>query len=357
MSADTVGGVFTYATDLVAGLREHGIEVAVATFGPAPTADQRAALERAGAGAVHESTLRLEWMQDAGDDVTAGREWLLDLAGAERADVVHLNGYGHAPAPWRVPVLVAAHSCVLSWWRAVRGEEAPAAWRPYRALVRAGLERADAVVAPTAAMLGELRRIYGPLPPLARVVPNGSAAAMAAQDTVKEPFVLAAGRLWDPAKNLVALDRAARALEQPVLVAGEVAGEGGARAPVHAARALGRLPAHELAALRRRAAVFAAPALYEPFGLAALEAARDRCALVLGDIPSLREVWGDAALFVDPRDPDALGEALGRVLAEPGRAAALGARAQRHSARYTVGAMSAAHAHLYRRLCRAAVAA
>ena len=55
-----------------------------------------------------------------------------------------------------------------------------------------------------------------------------------------------------------------------------------------------------------RASIYALPARYEPFGLSALEAALSGCALVLGDIPSLREVWGDAALFVAPDDTDAL---------------------------------------------------
>jgi glycosyltransferase involved in cell wall biosynthesis len=30
------------------------------------------------------------------------------------------------------------------------------------------------------------------------------------------------------------------------------------------------------------------------------------CALVLGDIESLREIWRDAAVFIDPRDGDVL---------------------------------------------------
>jgi glycosyltransferase involved in cell wall biosynthesis len=44
-----------------------------------------------------------------------------------------------------------------------------------------------------------------------------------------------------------------------------------------------------------------------------LEAALSGCALVLGDITSLRELWAGTALFVDPRDPDALGAALRRL--------------------------------------------
>jgi glycogen(starch) synthase len=101
--------------------------------------------------------------------------------------------------------------------------------------------------------------------------------------------------------------------------------------------------------------VFAAPARYEPFGLAALEAARDVCALVLGDIPSLREVWGAAATYVDPGDPAALRAALRALLEDPAAARAAGARARRHAAQYSVAAMAAAHLSLYSQLARVGV--
>ena len=59
-----------------------------------------------------------------------------------------------------------------------------------------------------------------------------------------------------------------------------------------------------------RAAIYALPAHYEPFGLSILEAAMSGCALVLGDIPSLREIWGDAAVFVHPDNRDAVARCL-----------------------------------------------
>src|SRR5262249_58528859 len=67
---------------------------------------------------------------------------------------------------------------------------------------------------------------------------------------------------------------------------------------------LGVLSEAEMAPLYAGASIYAAPARYEPFGLTILEAALSGCALVLGDIPSLRELWEDAAVFV-PRDDDA----------------------------------------------------
>jgi glycosyltransferase involved in cell wall biosynthesis len=58
-------------------------------------------------------------------------------------------------------------------------------------------------------------------------------------------------------------------------------------------------------------------ALYEPFGLAILEAAQAGCALVLSDLDSFRELWTDAALFAPANDEEAFAAAIGRLLSDP----------------------------------------
>ena len=63
----------------------------------------------------------LEWMDEPWDDVARAGDWLLALEERDRPDVVHLNGYVHGAAALSRPCLVAAHSCVLSWWAAVHG--------------------------------------------------------------------------------------------------------------------------------------------------------------------------------------------------------------------------------------------
>ena len=68
-----------------------------------------------------------------------------------------------------------------------------------------------------------------------------------------------------------------------------------------------------LASWFARAAIYVMPARYEPFGLSILEAALSHCALVLGDIESLHEIWGDTAIFVPPDDSDALEEAFRKL--------------------------------------------
>lgn len=344
MTADTLGGVFTHALDLAAGLRGQDVEVVLATFGRRLTAEQRARVAAAGVERVIDTGLALEWMEDPWADVAAGQELLLELERREAPDIVHLNAYAAGAAPWRAPVLVAGHSCVLSWWQAVHGRPAPPDWERYRRAVAAGIAGADAVTAPSEAMLAELRRLYGPLPAGSRAIPNGSSYSGAATAPAKRPVVISAGRLWDEAKNVAALVEAARrpGLRGRVWLAGE-----GAVAGEDAVRWLGALAPADLARVRRPAAVYAAPARYEPFGLGILEAARDRCALVLGDIPSLREIWGDAAVYVDPGDAGRLGRVLEALLADPAGAARLGERARRRAARHTVAAMVAAYRSLY----------
>jgi glycogen synthase len=361
ISTDTVGGVLTYTAELAAALEAAGDEVVVAMMGPPLRPAQREVLP----SQVHESNFGLEWMEDPWGDVEAAGQWLLALEEEERPDIVHLCSYAHGALPFGAPKVLVAHSCVLSWWRAVHHTDAPSSWNRYRDEMSTGLEGADAIVAPTAAMLAELAQDHPLNPDHAQVIPNGSPTPPASRATSSElhqifsllegefdavrrgePFVLGSGRFWDAAKNLAALDAAAAGLDWPVVVAGDL-GEG---PPSRQARSVGALDRAALGALRRQAPIYAAPAVYEPFGLGILEAALDGCALVLGDIPSLRELWEDAAIFVDPRDPGALHEVLACLIDAPQPREDLAKRARERAADYSIERSAAAYRQLYQRL-------
>jgi glycosyltransferase involved in cell wall biosynthesis len=103
-------------------------------------------------------------------------------------------------------------------------------------------------------------------------------------------------------------------------------------------------------ALMRDAAIFVSPSVYEPFGLAALEAARSAGALVLADIPTYRELWEGAALFADPRDPEALGFAINRLAGDATLRKTLGKRAKKRSNDFVVETQAAAVSTVYRHL-------
>ena len=350
MTADTVGGVWTYALDLAKALSPHGVKTALATMGAPLSPTQREAADEVEGLTVLESNYKLEWMPQPWGDVARGGAWLLDLEEQIKPDLIHLGGYAHGALPWSAPVLVVGHSCVLSWWEAVKGHAAPPEWARYRGEVTRSLRAADLVAAPTAAMLGALERHYGPLRET-RVIPNGRGAA-AWPPAPKEPFIMSAGRLWDEAKNVVVLAEAAPRISWPVLLAGDTKHpNGGETRPQHV-RLLGALPPQELAHWLGRAAIYALPARYEPFGLSALEAALAGCALVLGDIPSLREVWGEAALFVPPGDAAAWAEALNMLGANPAQRKALAARGRARALELTPARMAEGYMQAYQDLMK-----
>ena len=351
LTADASGGVWTYVMALLEGCRNAGVTFTLALTGPAPDVPERRMLDRLPHVDVHHRPFRLEWMANPWDDIDRSGIWLRELADASDAHVVHLNSYACATEDFGRPVLVVGHSCVCSWWRAVHGEAAPGEWDTYRARVSAGLRAAARVVAPTRAMRRALQREHGDVGPI-EVIHNGLAPSPYGFGR-KESFVFTAGRFWDQAKNLAALDAIAHQLPWPVLAAGPVAGPSGDRqVPARHLTELGPLARDEVRRYMQRAAIYASPVLYEPYGLSILEAAQSGCALVLSDIASLRELWLNAAIFVDPRDPEALRTTIMELIDRPDRLRGRGAAAARRALRYSGQTFANSYLDLYRQLAR-----
>ena len=348
LTADPLGGVWTYALELCASLEPLRVTVALATLGRALTPGQRAQVAALANVTLHESAFRLEWMSDPWNDLRRAGEWLLQLERESRPDVVHLNHLVHADLPWRAPVLTVGHSCVLSWWAAVRGDPVPAEWATYRQRVTSSLQAARCVVAPTQAMLNELERYYGPFRETA-VIHNARSGRLFGSRH-KERVVFSAGRIWDPAKNVAALSAVAPRVAAPILVAGETQGPDGSSADPAGVKLLGSLDTAAMSNWYARAAIYALPARYEPFGLTALEAALCGCALVLGDIDSLREVWGGAARYVAPDDRDALCHALNELILNDSLRARLAARAMARARQFGPARLAVEYLNLYRRM-------
>ncbi len=327
MTSDAVGGVWQYSVDLIRGLSANA-EVLLATLGPRPSAEQKNQLRHLPQVKLCESDYALEWMPHPWRDVEAAGEWLLSLDAAFEADVIHLNGYMHGALPWRKPVTVVAHSCVYSWWRAVHNCAPPSEWAEYYRRVARGLAACDAVVAPSRFMADEIRREYKIPAEKVQVIYNFS--SVPESYAPKEPFCLAAGRLWDQAKNLSLLKEITTHLRWPLDLA-----QG--------------LPHGELLQRMSRAAIFLHPALYEPFGLSVLEAARAGCCLVLADIPSLRELWDESAIFLDPRQPEVWIRRLNQLSTNPQEVLYWGETARKGAARYSEEQAINAYLNLYGR--------
>lgn len=344
MTADAVGGVWQYSIDLVGALAQHGVDVLVATFGPRPSGPQREQMLATGAQ-IAESDFALEWMPGAEAGFDQSSAWLLEVRDRFQPELVHVNGYGHAALAWgEAPVVCVAHSCVCSWWRAVHGCEPGADYAWYRAAVKLGLERASAIVAPSAAMAACLVQEYGIRSADVVVVSNGSAVA-AETSREKLPFCFSAARFSDESKNVALLQAIAPSVLWPIQVAGSPKAD--IPAPLDA---LGHLSRASLLRKLQAASLFLHPALYEPFGLSVLEAARSRCCLVLSDIPSLRELWQGCAQFADPHDPQEWIFEVNRLTRDAAERAKLAEKAHKRSLQYSIQAMAQAYLEVYNRL-------
>jgi len=205
------------------------------------------------------------------------------------------------------------------------------------------LPRADAVITVSRA---ERSRILEHFPGLAgslHVVHHGcdhggpaacpSAVAGLPADLPDRPYVLFVGSL-NRIKNLSGLLAAWPEVRRRhdvdlVVVGGQAAvfagGDGAAADRAEeGVRYLGQVddPA-VLAEVYRRAILLAFPSLSESFGLPCLEAMRAGCPVVASDIPALREVCGDAAVWIDPADPAGIAAAIDTVLADEAARSAL----------------------------------
>jgi glycosyltransferase involved in cell wall biosynthesis len=349
MTADTMGGVWTYALELIKAWEPFGMEVALATMGDNLNVRQREQVAALPQVTLYESNYKLEWMDNPWADVEAAGEWLLNIREEFRPDIIHLNNFCHGNLNWGKPVVMVVHSCVASWWKAVKGEPAPAECKYYQKAVAGGLQAADLVVAPSGVMLQEAQALYGPFHQC-QVIYNGQDTAKF-KYTAKEPVIFSMGRVWDEAKNIELLAQVGADLNWPVYIAGD------ARHPVTTdtqllpnVHFLGKLNETEINDWLSRAAIFCLPVKYEPFGLAILEAALSGCALVVGDIPSQREIWGSAATYVNPDDAGALKATLNRLAEDEFTRNIMGSRAMKRGMVYDIKQTADAYRQTYNQL-------
>lgn len=345
ITLDAVGGVWRYAIDVARGLESRGVACLLVGFGPEPDAAQRAEYGRSELVWTHEP---LDWTVSEGAALDRGTDLLASLARDWHADILHLNLPSQASGlSDHAPVLVASHSCVPTWWRAVHGTDLPSVWAWQTQRNQAGFERANAVIVPSRSHAAALNAVYNRLPPL-HVIHNATAVEPA--DAAKERLVLSVGRWWDPGKNGAVLDEAAAAIPWPVLLAGPLDGPNGQHATFHNVRTPGVLPHKDILALMRRSAIFAAPSRYEPFGLAVVEAAISGAALVLADIPTFRELWIGAALFVSPDDSGGWSRAITELAEDAILRLRLSAEAKARARRFNLSRQSAQLYALYSKL-------
>jgi glycogen synthase len=317
ITADTVGGVWTYTRELVCGLLDRGHRITLVSFGRMPSEAQTFWARHKNL-TCYPTEFPLEWMQGSHHGIEESRQYLQGIIHSARPDILHFSQYCYGALDCGLPKLVVAHSDVLSWWQSVHGATPPrTAWVDwYTTTVSDGVSGADAVVAPSQWMLTTLKENYQ-IPSGGHVIYNGRSESLFAAVNSKTDCVLSVGRIWDEAKQINLL--LARKHGVPVRVAGCAEHPekfSAAELPSQDnVRICGEQDERQLSSLYADSASYAATSRYEPFGLAPVEAALSRCALIANDIPVFRELWGDAAFYFKRNDPDGLADAIRTLFA------------------------------------------
>jgi glycosyltransferase involved in cell wall biosynthesis len=274
--------------------------------------------------------------------------WLASAPG--RFDLYHGTNY---VAPWwsRPPVVITVHDLTVQLFP----DTHPWRRRAMHALLPARCRRAARVIADSGATRDDLVRLCGVPAERVDVVPlaadhlapppdEAGRAAVVRRYGLPERFTLYLGAL-EARKNLSALLAAfagVRAAGRALVLAGAGAPEFVAGLRADAQRLglregedlwlPGPIDDADLPALYASCDAFVYPSLYEGFGLPPLEAMACGAPVIAALGSSLEEVFAGAALLVDPRDPAALGEALARLLGDPGLRAGLAARGRARAA-------------------------
>src|SRR5437868_8263396 len=151
ITADTLGGVWTYTRELVSGLVSLGVRITLVTFGEIPSAEETAWMEALPGLDFRPTAFPLEWMRDRERDLEASAEYLRSVVAEVKPDLLHSSQFYYGALDVDVPRIVVAHSDVVSWWTAVHGAPpSEDSWtRSYREVVAKGIREATAVVAPS----------------------------------------------------------------------------------------------------------------------------------------------------------------------------------------------------------------
>ncbi len=302
ITTEATGAVWAYGRELSTALLDEGCSVALVSLGRIPNQAQLdwAAAEVSRRGSQFRFAAcdaPLEWMHENWGAMSQGEPLLERIAGDFRADLMVSSQFCFGALKCDLPRVVVAHGDVLSRAQVCRSEPMPeTAWLArYRSLVANGLRHADALVAPTQWMLSALAANFQ-LPRQTQVIAHGRTIPAISGNGQRRLQAVTAGRLWDESKNLKLMADIDPVM--PLLVAGEIEHQTPWLTPVAGkAMPLGALDEEELLALFRQSSIYICMSRYEPFGLEPLEPALCGCAVLANDIPTLREVWGDAALF------------------------------------------------------------
>lgn len=351
MTTDTIGGVWTYTMGLCRALKKYPLKIHLIGLGKLPTQNQENELKNLENVKFYPTDYKLEWMENAHHDIEKTRLKIIEIANDTSPHLFHFNNFICDIGYESTPKITVFHSCVQTWWKAVKSESAPVGWNLYKNHVEKALNQSNVVVFPAGAMREDARELYGI---------NSSTAVISNARTHypitrlrKKNMIFCSGRVWDEAKNMSAIFKIASNLPWPVYVAGdEKPKHESQKSDFENVRFLGKLTPHEMEQWHYSSKIYINPALYEPFGLAVLEAAHAGCALLLSDIKSLKELWQNEALFFDPNNEEDILNKVLTLIKNKELRNELREKSQNHARRFNSSKMGKCYYQLYRHLMK-----
>jgi len=234
-----------------------------------------------------------------------------------KPDLVHFPHFT-VPIFTRVPFVVTIHDLILHHWPSSRATTLPK-WlywfkmQVYYLVIKTAVKRARAIITPSQTVAQEIAKIYSGTSHKITAIPLAPSKLSKPIEINNLPvtFFLAVGAAY-PHKNLERLLRAMLLVRQQLpaaklIIVGrkdffmdrleKYSRQLKLDQVVHF---WGEASEGELAFLYSKAAAYVMPSLDEGFGLGPIEALANQVPVVASDIPVLREILGEAAMFVDP---------------------------------------------------------
>lgn len=351
MTTDTVGGVWTYTLELCRALKPYNFEIHLLSLGATPNERQIKEIEHLTNVSFYPTDYKLEWMENPWEDIRKTEGKIEALCKIIEPDLLHFNNYINESTLYDIPKVTVYHSCVQTWWEAVKNCEVPAQWNAYVRHLQEACNSSNVIVFPTDAIRLAAYQSHSITTPY-EVINNGRDFSVAG-DVGKEKIILCSGRIWDEAKNLKFLCGLAEQLPWPIYVAGDNANPNTSdKMLLDNVRFLGKLDFEELKYWLERTEIYINPALYEPFGLAVLEAAKAGCALALSDLYTLKEIWQENALYFDPNSEKEMVNTILNLISDDQFRKQYQENAKKHSKRYSIEAMGESYVQLYKSLVK-----
>ncbi|MCF6377005.1 glycosyltransferase family 4 protein [Nocardioides KLBMP 9356] len=241
-----------------------------------------------------------------------------------RADLVHCPAT-LGPMWTSMPTVLTVHD--MLYWSHPEFMVTPLYTRPVMWMEKRASANATRIITDSQVSADEIHKYLGFPVDRLHVVPLAAhGASDVRREGIGENLVLASGQRR-PYKNWDALVRALPLVEESVRPRLVITGAGPGEDPVaDVVRRTGMgdwvelkgwIGSEELHDLRTRARAMAYPTLAEGFGLPVLEAMSIGLPVMASDLPVLREVGGDAALWFDPHDDTSIAAAMTTLATRP----------------------------------------